>query len=162
MAYKDKDRQREAVKQAMRRKRATSVIPCDTRLKVIPSDTPIVIPCEVEIKPERTAKRNIRVSKPGDDDHVPMCETTSAFIEGRDKRQETAKRGLDIKCFEDLPPDVQESIRTVSESNEEFKRRTGIAIRYQHLFPDSLEVAVGSMNETSDLNLTKALMMSKP
>lgn len=46
------------------------------------------------------------------------------------------KRGKDIKCFEDLPPDVQQTIRILSESNEEFQRRTGIAIRYQHLFPD--------------------------
>lgn len=45
------------------------------------------------------------------------------------------KRGKDIKTFEDLPPDVQQTIRRVSESNEEFRRRTGIAIRYQHLFP---------------------------
>ena len=64
--YKDKDKQREANREAMRRNRA-SVIPCDTRLKVIPEDTPVVILCEAE--PERTAQGNIRVSKPGDDDY---------------------------------------------------------------------------------------------
>lgn len=46
------------------------------------------------------------------------------------------KRGFDIKCFEDLPPDVQATIRRLSESNEEFQKRTGIAIAYQHLFPN--------------------------
>ncbi|MCK5016944.1 MAG: hypothetical protein KAS32_07710 [Candidatus Peribacteraceae bacterium] len=45
----------------------------------------------------------------------------------------TAKRGKDIKCFEDLPPDVQQTIRRVSVSNEEFQKRTQIAIKYQHL-----------------------------
>ena len=47
------------------------------------------------------------------------------------------KRGKDIKVFEDLPPDVQATIRRVSESNEEKQKRTAAAIKYQHLFPDS-------------------------
>lgn len=46
------------------------------------------------------------------------------------------KRGLAIKCFEDLPRDVQQTIRRMSDSNEEFQKRTAIAIKYQHLFPD--------------------------
>ena len=45
-------------------------------------------------------------------------------------------RGLDIKCFEDLPPDVQATINRLSESNEEKAKRTAAAIKYQHLFPD--------------------------
>ena len=56
--------------------------------------------------------------------------------DNRAKRPSTAKRGKDIKVFEDLPPDVQATIRTISESNEEFKRRTVIAIAYQHTFPN--------------------------
>lgn len=109
--YKDKEKQKEANKRAMRRNRAkgASVIPCDTRLKVIPEGTPVVIPCEVEL------------DKP--------------------------KRGTDIKTFEDLPPDVQHDIETMSshaaqrgEDYEEDKaRRTARAIRYQHLFPDRYE-----------------------
>lgn len=83
---------------------------------------------------------NVRVSKPGDADYEPQCETTRAFVEGRPKHSYIGavpeERGLDIKCFEDLPLDVQETIKAVSQSNEEFQRRTGIAIRYQHLFPD--------------------------
>ena len=66
------------------------------------------------------------------------------------------KRGKDIKCFEDLPADVQHTIDRISESEEEKRRRTAIAIRYQHTFPDNVDKAVGSMNETSDLNLSKA------
>lgn len=46
------------------------------------------------------------------------------------------KRGKDIKCFEDLPLDVQQTIRSLSDTNEEFQKRTQTAIRYQHLFPD--------------------------
>jgi len=138
--YKDKDRQREANREAMRRNRAkgASVISCDTRLKVIPEDTPIVILCEAE--PERTAQGNIRVSKPGDDDYVPQCETTRAFIEDRPKRPEP-KRGKDIKVFADLPPDVQVIINSMSEVDGKIDPkakadRTEAAIMYQHLFPN--------------------------
>lgn len=46
------------------------------------------------------------------------------------------KRGKDIKVFEDLPPDVQATINRLSESNEEKAKRTQVAIKYQHLFPD--------------------------
>ena len=51
----------------------------------------------------------------------------------------TPKRGKDIKCFADLPPDVQSTINTISESPEEHRRRTAIAINYQHLFPGRYE-----------------------
>ncbi len=47
------------------------------------------------------------------------------------------KRGKDIKCFADLPPDVQQNINMMSDSNEEKQKRTAAAIKYQHLFPDS-------------------------
>lgn len=95
----------------------------------------------------------VRVSKPGDVDYEPQCETTKAFVEGKTVTKAEShvdasdigtvkalhclipKRGLDIKCFEDLPPDVQETIRSISQSNEEFQRRTQIAITYQHTFP---------------------------
>ena len=46
-----------------------------------------------------------------------------------------SKRGKDIKCFEDLPLDVQATINRISGSNEEKAKRTAIAINYQHLFP---------------------------
>ena len=43
------------------------------------------------------------------------------------------KRGLDIKCFEDLPLDVQQSIHR--EPEDQWPRRTAAAIHYQQLFP---------------------------
>lgn len=118
MAYKDKDRQREAGKERQRRYR--------DKHKPIPEITPL---------------GNVRVSKPGDADYVPQCETTKAFVDGRDKRPSTAKRGLDIKCFEDLPPDVQETIDKMSMVDGKIDqttraKRTAAAIHYQHLFPD--------------------------
>ncbi len=93
------------------------------------------------IEPERTAQGNIRVSKPGDDDYVPQCETTRAFIEDRPKSPEP-KRGKDIKCFADLPPDVQRTIDKMSTTDgrldkEDKAKRTARAIHYQGLFPDS-------------------------
>ena len=51
------------------------------------------------------------------------------------------KRGKDIKCFADLPPDVQQTIDIMSEVDGKIDQtikanRTAIAINYQHLFPD--------------------------
>lgn len=51
------------------------------------------------------------------------------------------KRGLDIKCFEDLPSDVQQTIGIMSVVEGVIDQtikanRTAIAINYQHLYPD--------------------------
>ena len=51
------------------------------------------------------------------------------------------KRGLDIKCFNDLPVDVQDTIVKMSiidgkVDNAEWHKRTAAAIHYQHVFPD--------------------------
>ena len=103
-------------------------------------------------KPERTALGNIRVSKPGDDDYVPMCETTRRFLARTSPVldelnpsgikeppydinvpiQDEPKRGKDIKTFADLPPDVQATINKLSQSNEEKQKRTKAAIHWQH------------------------------
>lgn len=53
-----------------------------------------------------------------------------------DKLSHGLKRGKGIKCFADLPPDVQATIDKLSESNEEKHKRTQIAVQYQHTFPD--------------------------
>jgi hypothetical protein len=54
------------------------------------------------------------------------------------------KFGKDIKCFEDLPPDVQRDILAMSRVGNDnpavynianLQQRTVIAINYQHLFP---------------------------
>ena len=52
-----------------------------------------------------------------------------------------SKRGLDIKCFEDLPADVQQTIDRMSVVDGKIDQtikvnRTAIAVHYQHLFPD--------------------------
>ena len=49
------------------------------------------------------------------------------------------KRGKDIRRFEDLPPDVQQTIERISDSPEEKQGRTAIAISYQHTYPDRYE-----------------------
>lgn len=142
MAYKDKDKQREAQRDWVRQKRAAKGSTDEGSTQGITAKTIVETRKEIELrtpltnKPERTAQGNIRVSKPGDADYEPQCETTRAFIENRPKRPETFKRGKDIKCFEDLPPDVQAAINRISESNEEKQKRTAAAIKYQHLFPD--------------------------
>ncbi len=81
---------------------------------------------------------HVRVSKPGDADYEPQCETTKAFVEGRPKAKSIAK---EVKCFEDLPPDVQQTINRMSMVDGKIDQtikanRTGIAVHYQHLFPD--------------------------
>ena len=54
------------------------------------------------------------------------------------------KRGKDIKCFGDLPTDVRETIIMMSQrcgkiDPIEKAKRTTIAINYQHLFPGMYE-----------------------
>ena len=143
--YKDKDRQREANAERQRRYKekqkallneGVTVTKCESNVGVTDISAVSTI-----VSPEHTAQGNIRVSKPGDGDYVPQCETTRAFIEGRDKRPETGKRGKDIKVFADLPPDVQQTIDSLSMVDGKIcqrvkANRTAIAINYQHLFPD--------------------------
>jgi len=158
MAYKDKDRQREAVriaKQNQRRREREGMTPEGmTSQGMTVSQEVMVIP-----KPERTAKGNIRVSKPGDDDYDGICHKDDLNEWSATKLTATKpKRGLDIKCFEDLPPDVQETIDRMSVFNGKIDRaikikRTEAAIRYQHLFPDRYH-STGITNQP--------LMMSKP
>ncbi len=159
--YKDPDKQREANKKASQRRRdkvnkvmgmtdveimqgmtepssSSRVIPkneiiSDADYARITGGSEVVMP-----KPERTVQGNIRVSKPGDPDYEPQCETTRAFVEDRPKRPEVGKRGKDIKVFADLPPDVQVIINSMSGVIDPKGKadRTEAAIMYQHLFPD--------------------------
>jgi hypothetical protein len=45
------------------------------------------------------------------------------------------KFGKDIKCFADLPPDVQHDIIACARDEDDKAQRTAIVINYQHLFP---------------------------
>lgn len=70
------------------------------------------------------------------------------------------KRGLNIKCFADLPPDVQQTIDRMSMvdgklDKDEKAKRTAAAIKYQHLFPNSYESA-------GDLDFTRLMAIAKP
>lgn len=128
--YRDKDKQRETGRERQRRYR--------DKHKPIPEVTP---------------SGNIRVSKPSDADYEPQCETTKAFIEGRPKRLSTGKRGLDIKVFEDLPQDVQQSIDSMSVVEGKIDpiikaNRTAIAINYQHVVPGRFEPKHGQGHYT--------------
>ena len=74
--------------------------------------------------------------------------------------QGSTKRGLDIKCFEDLPVDVQDTIVKMSTTEgkvdeAEKARRIAAAIKYQHLFPNSYEAL-------SDQDFTKLLAQAGP
>ena len=105
MAYKDKDKQREADRVRQQRRR-----------DVIKSEGVTNTGC----------------------DGQGVTEPKHSYIGAVPETPDTTspKRGKDIKCFADLPPDVQETIDKMSESNEEKVKRTAAAIKYQHLFPD--------------------------
>ena len=154
---KDKDKQKEANRVAAKKYRDSMTDKGMTVVDERPNEPSNVIPkTDIPVIPERTALGNIRVSKPGDDDYVPMCETTRRFLartspvldelnpSGTKEPpydinipiQVEPKRGEDIKTFADLPPDVQATINRISQSNEEKQKRTKAAIKYQHLFPD--------------------------
>jgi hypothetical protein len=138
--YKDKDKQREANRQAQARFKAKGItkqgitLPAKTDLGNTLTTTQTVS----AFIPERTAQGNIRVSKLGDADYEPQCETTKAFVDNRAKRPSPIKQ---VKVFEDLPLDVQKTIDSMSvvegKMDQTIKaNRTAIAIHYQHLFPD--------------------------
>ena len=139
MTYKDPDKQREANAEQMRRARAKG----NTKPTSNQSNTESqrVTDQDFTRLMAGAGQGHVKVSKPGDDDYVPMCETTMAFIDGRDKRPETGKRGKDIKTFADLPPDVQQTIDSMSRDEagkveqKDKAKRTAAAIKYQHLFP---------------------------
>ena len=102
--YKDKDKQREANRaiQAKRRAKGVTQSGCDTKGVTCGDDgfitqefsngIKITQPCPKcrpehhpnITKPERTAQGNIRVSKPGDSDYEPQCETTGQFQQLKD------------------------------------------------------------------------------
>ena len=64
-------------------------------------------------------------------------------------------RGKDIRCFEDLPRDVQRTIDKLSETSEEKVKRTAAAIHYQHLFPNRYE-------PVSDEDFTRLMATANP
>ena len=111
--YKDKDKQREANRQANKRYRDKGI----------------------------TEKVSRKQGITGSKEHSMECDPDTLAVFNESK---SIKRGKDIKCFEDLPVDVQQSINKMSEvdvdgtiDKAEKAKRTLAAIKYQHLFPDS-------------------------
>ena len=127
MAYKDKDKQREANRIAAKKYRDSMTDKGMTvKTDVIPkSDIPVI--------PNATVAEGV----------------TSPFRDDTGKEPiDFYKRGKDITCFADLPPDVQAAINKMSvvdgKLNEAEKhKRTAAAITYQHLFPDRYEPQAG-------------------
>jgi hypothetical protein len=122
MVYKNKDKQREANAERQRRYR--------DKHKPKPEITPFVT--------DQDFTKLMAQAGPGHVDYEPQCETTKAFIEDRPKAE--PKRGLEVKAFDDLPPDVQQTIDIMSivegKIDQTIKaNRTAIAIHYQHIFP---------------------------
>ncbi len=122
--YKDKDKQREANRQAKQRQRAKGM----TSQGMTEA-----------IEPEQGDKLTFRKGS------AVGCPMASMI----------PKRGKDIKCFDDLPPDVQASIKSDSRiiagtRDLEYVKRTANAIRYQHLFPDGYHYATGRRTSYED------------
>ena len=118
MAYKDKEKQREAVKAATRRYRANKGDSALSASKQV-SQNARGLPVLDEVSDTRPV--------------IPSFPKTTRFP--------THKRGKDIKCFADLPVDVQQTIDKMSMvdgrlDGVEKDKRVAAAIKYQHLFPD--------------------------
>ena len=115
--YKDKDKQREANRQAQARFKAKqSLVERGITKKVLPLE-----PKSVLVIPKH--------SYIGTVPEVPGVTVVGP------------KRGKDIKTFEDLSPDVQQTIDMMSMVEGKIDQtikanRTAIAVNYQHLFPD--------------------------
>ena len=114
--YKDKDKQREANRQAQARFKAKGITNQGITDKGITDDS-LKQPSPLEVVEDFTTG-GVVFDKP--------------------------KRGKDIKAFADLPPDVQETIDSLSIVDGKIDKRvkanrTAIAINYQHLFPDRYE-----------------------
>ena len=79
--YKNKDKQREANRQASQRRRDKGMTQGMTNegmtlmSQVTPEDREQIEKdmCAIGLKPKRTAQGNIRVSKPGDSDYVGVA-----------------------------------------------------------------------------------------
>lgn len=136
--YKDKDKQREANRQASQRRRdkRKGMTKQGVTTEGMTQGVTSYIGCVPETKDTGVTFR-------------PDCVTCEHMVDGGNDRAacdiggcNKPKRGKDIKCFEDLHPDIQRTIIGLSIDDMgkvdegEKQRRTAIAIHYQHLYPD--------------------------
>ena len=125
MTYKDPDKQREANRERQRRYKAKQKALLSEGVTADVTEEALqVLKQADEIIAETDAIRAVPATLLP---NMPTCEKP--------------KRGKDIKCFEDLPPDVQQTIDAMSVVEGKIDQtikanRTAIAIHYQHLFPD--------------------------
>ena len=166
--YKDKDKQREAGRERQRHHKARqkallSNIPQEALLsegvtgKALP--TPTVEDMAYDFCGQPRPKRDKIKAKGVTSEGVTQGVTV--YVDGEcgsdnnsgtvDKPMKSisgallkSKRGKDIKCFEDLHPDVQQAINMMSQRAGkidpiEKANRTANAIHYQHLCPDRYE-----------------------
>ena len=136
MAYKDKDKQREANRERQRRYR--------TRRDTIGGHRPKGVTNQGITLPKNTDLGNTLTTTQTVGAVIPKLETPQVTEFTKTKfpentRLPTHKRGKDIKCFADLPPDVQQTIDRMSTTEGKLDRtekakRTAIAINYQHLY----------------------------
>ena len=129
--YKDKDKQREADRERQKRRRdkikakGVTNSGCDKQgVTDIARDKAIEYMSKTAGVAERAEPKRSYIGA------VPETPDTTS-----------PKRGKDIKCFEDLPPDVQQTIDSMSivegKIDQTIKaNRTAIAIAYQHTFPE--------------------------
>ena len=126
--YKDKDKQREANRQAAKQYR-------DKRNKAIEGMTN---------ESMTTARKNV-IPKGVTNQGVTDKALPSVGLQEYCKKVYAVnfpKRGKDIKCFADLHPGTQQTINIMSTTDDGKidqtikANRTAIAISYQHMFPD--------------------------
>ena len=128
--YKDKDKQREVDRERQRRRRdkikAKGVTESGRDKQGVTTEGMIKL-TEAEVAEAKAVETNAiagAIEDMANDFCVP-----------------SPKRGKDIKCFADLPPDVRETINMMSQRAGKIDpivkaKRTAAAIKYQHLFPD--------------------------
>ena len=119
--YKDKAKQREANRQASKKYRDSMT---DKGMTVAPE---IIPKSDIHVIPDHP---------------VPVIPKHRGFTQGKQVPilDGPKKRGKDIKMFEDLPSDVQQTIDMMSVVDGKIDQtikanRTAIAIHYQHTFP---------------------------
>ena len=119
--YKDKDKQKETQRERQRRYRA------ERGLKAYPKGV---------TESRRDTKGVTDIER---DKAIEFMAKTAGKVERAEP-----KRGKDIKCFADLPPDVQVTIDRLSLvdgkiDHTDKAKRTAAAIKYQHLFPHKFD-----------------------
>ena len=121
---------------------------CGVELRIVPGKVRPVFCGDRCRKAAKRAelKKNEAVAGPSVDElrtngaKLPTSDSPSPDKTTTDSNIGQPKRGKDIKCFADLPPDVQQTIDKMSVVGGKIDKtikanRTAIAVNYQHLFP---------------------------